>query len=360
MLNFTKLKETYNKYEAYLIPGALLFGFLFDLFTSSVVDFSTAVFFLLGHLLFAGINILAINYFKEKGVRGKLGSYWSFVAPLFVQFSFGNLFSWFLIFYWRSGSFFASWPFLLVFVLLMIGNELGRRFNLRPFVRISVYFFALFSYFNLAFPYLFKALNIAVFFFSGLVSLLLVYAFISFLSKYSKQVKEEKELLWVGIGFVFIFMNILYFANLIPPIPLSLNDVGVYHNIEKAGKNYRVSKQKCQNWDRCIFTKKKEYITGPRETMYLYSAVHAPEDMNLKVAHEWQKYDPDQGWETKTRIPYKIRGGSEGGFRWYSYYLVSEGTWRVSIESKTGQIIGRKKFVVERTDEKPELIDVIK
>lgn len=360
MLNFTRLKELYQEYEAYLIPGALLFGFLFDLFTSSVVNFSTAVLFLLGHLLFVGINIAAINYFKENGPESKITSYWSLLAPLFVQFSFGNLFSWFLIFYTKSGSFFASWPFLLVLVLLMVGNELARRFNIRPFVRISVYFFALFSYFNLAFPYLFKALNVGLFFFSGLLSLLLVYGFVTFLSKHSRQVEKEKELLWLGVGFVFVFMSFLYFANLIPPIPLSLKDVGVYHNIEKTGLDYRVSKQKCQSWDRCIFTRKKEIINAPKETIYLFSAVHAPRNMDIKVAHTWQKYDPDEGWVKKMRIPYKIRGGSKSGFRWYSYYLVSPGRWRVSIESKTGQVIGRKKFVVEESDKTPEMIEVLK
>lgn len=358
---FQKLRDFYKRYERWLIPGALVFGFITDLFTFRALGLGRMMYVFLGHLVFAAVNLGAINYFKERKPRGKIGAYWEFAAPLFVQFSFGNLFNGFLIFYSQSGSFFASWPFLLVFVLLMIGNELARRYQQVPVVQVGVYFFVAFSYFNLVFPYIFKTLGMGIFFASGFLSLFLVVGFVYFLSTYSKQVGREKRKLWFVIGVVFLGMNFLYFANLIPPIPLSIKEAGVYHNVERLNGNYRVVGEKCQRWDRCLFTQKRMHIKKERESIYVFSAIHAPLGMSLKVAHVWKKYDPKKDtWVRKARLTYNIKGGRKGGYRLYTYNVVTPGLWRVSIETKRGQVIGQKSFYVVQSDTPPELIENIK
>jgi len=358
---FYKLKEFYEEYERFLIPAALTLGFITDAFAFQAIGLGNLKYIFLGHLVFIGINIGAINYFKEEPPIRKVEYHWQFLAPLFIQFSFGNLFNGFLIFYFQSGSFFASWPFFLVLGALIVGNEIARRKEVTPLLQIGVYFFTIFAYLNLVFPYTFKSLGLGIFLLSGFLALAIVVGFIYAVSRFSKEIKERKKKLWAVIGAVFVFINVLYFANWIPPIPLSLKDIGVYHNVTKVNNHYDVAAEKCTNWDKCLFTRKKIHITQEGQPIYVFSAVHAPLGMTLKVAHEWNKYDPQENnWSTKTRLDYEIQGGREGGYRLYTYSHVSPGLYRVNIETKNGQVIGRTSFRVVESDKQPEIIEKTK
>ena len=353
-INLGKLKVYYKRYEGVLIPLALFFGFATDILTFRLIEFTTSMLFLLGHLFFAGINIVAINYFKDNLPEMKVTSFWKLFAPLFVQFSFGNLFSGFLIFYSRSGSIFASWPFLLVVAGLLIGNEIARRYDVGPVVQMGAYFFALFAYFNLALPYIFTRLDLLMFLISGFLSLLLIAVFIHLLSGWIESVRKEKRALKITIGIVFLVMNFLYFTNLIPPIPLTLKEVDVYHHIERVNNDYIVITEECDGIIGCRFSRTRRHIFQEREPIYLYSAIYAPAGMTMGITHKWQVYDENEGsWVTEAEIPFDIIGGREMGFRGYSYYTAYPGYGRVSIQTERGQTIGRKSCYLIR-EEGPE------
>ncbi len=347
MERLRKLKNFYNRYERWLIPGALLFGFITDVLTFRFIHFTAAMILLFGHLLFIGTNISIINLYEARKVAGKFFSYWRVLAPLFLQYSFGNLFSAFLIFYSYSGSFYASWPFIIVIVFLMIGNEIFRKYNIRPSIQISVYFFALFSYLNLLLPNLFNDLSTVIFVGSGILSLGLIALFIVILSGYANPVNQKKKLLSFSVGGIFVLMNVFYFFNLIPPIPLSLQDVGAYHDIRRVNDNYKVVTEDCGGWFYCFFYHERRHIPRENQRLYLYSAVFAPEGMELEVSHRWQKLDEENNkWKTIADIPFVVTGGRDIGYRWYTYYNVSPGRWRVVIRTKRGQVIGVKNFYV--------------
>ncbi len=342
-----KLRNFCKKYERCLIPGALVFGFITDVLTFNLVNFTIATIILLLHLILIGANIVVINFYEAQKISGRIFSYWRILAPFSLQYSFGNLFSAFLIFYSNSGSFSASWPFIIVIIFLMIGNEIFRKYNVRPLIQISIYFFAIFSYLNLVFPYIFRSLGPAIFLLSGTISVLIIVSLIKFLSHYISKTEEEKKSLQLSIGLIFLTMNVLYFANLIPPIPLSIKDIGVYHDIKRVNHGYVVETEECRRLDRCILSSEIRHISNQKDTLYLYSAVYAPSGMNLEVVNEWQKYDYNrERWITKAEIPFSIYGGRDEGYRWYSYYYVSPGYFRVNIKTKSGQVIGQKKFHV--------------
>lgn len=347
MKGLRKLKQFYNRYERYLIPGALIFGFITDALTFHLINFTAAMLLLLFHLLFSGVNICVINFYEEKKIKGKIFSYWKILAPLFLQYSFGNLFSAFLIFYSHSGSFFASWPFIIVIIFLMIGNEVFRKYNTKPTIQISVFFFALFSYLNIVFPSILKNLSVFIFLGSGIISLILTYFFITFLSSYAFKVKEKERAIFFLVGSIFLAMNLFYFLNLIPPIPLSVKSSGVYHEVKRVDGGYEVTKESCGNVLKCFLYYDRRYIRSERQVLYLFSAVHAPSGMDLNVVHQWQKFnDEKKRWETIADIPFSIVGGREVGYRWYTYYSVYPGYWRVNIKTEDGKTIGRKNFYV--------------
>ncbi len=347
MKRLKALSHFYNKYERYLIPGALIFGFVTDVLTFRFINFTAAMILLAMHLVLIGSNITVINFYEAKRVSGKFFSYWRVLAPLILQYSFGNLFSAFLIFYSHSGSFFASWPFIITIIFLMVGNEIFRKYNIRPSIQISVYFFALFSYLNLLLPNILSNLSTALFIGSGLLSVIYIILFTDILSRYTVQVKVKKKIIITLVLLIFSLMNIFYFLNLIPPIPLSIKDVGVYHNINRHNQGYIVQTEDCGNLISCFFYHDRRHILSDKQRIYLYSAVFAPSEMSLKVKHQWQRYNNEtKKWETKATIPFEVVGGRDIGYRWYTYYTVSPGYWRVNIKTERGQTIGRKNFYI--------------
>jgi hypothetical protein len=360
MKGLRKLKQFYSRYERYLIPGALIFGFITDVLTFRFINFTVAMSLLFAQLLFIGVNIVVINFHEEKKIAGKFFSYWRVLAPLFLQYSFGNLFSALLIFYSHSGSFFASWPFIIVIVFLMIGNEIFRTYNTRPTIQISVYFFALFSFLNLLFPNILNSLGTKIFLGSGVISLVLIFSFITFLSSYISRVEKRKKTLFFSVGVIFLVMNLFYFLNLIPPIPLSIRNVGVYHEVRRIDNQYEVLGENCGNWLQCFLYHDRRHISTDRQKMYLFSAVYAPEGMELNVVHEWQRFDDEiKRWETIANIPFSVIGGREVGYRWYTYYMVYSGFWRVNIKTNDGKTIGRKNFYIFQNGNTKKVKEVI-
>ncbi len=347
MKRLKQLKEFYAQYERYLIPGALVVGFVTDVLTFRFLNFPLAMTLLAGHLTLIGANIFIINLYEAKKIAGKFFSYWRVLAPLLLQYSFGNLFSAFLIFYSHSGSLFASWPFIVVIIFLMIGNEIFRKYNIRPSIQISVYFFALFSYLNLLLPNIFKDISTAIFLLSSFLSIIYITLFTHILASLTEQVKVKLKVITAAVVSIFIAVNAFYFLNLIPPIPLSLRDVGIYHQIERVNDNYRVATEDCGNFLTCFFYHERRHIKTDRQRIYLYSAIYAPDKMQLDIAHKWRRKNEETNrWETVANIPFSVTGGRDIGYRWYTFYTVYPGQWRVDIKTEKGQIIGVKNFYI--------------
>jgi len=156
---------------------------------------------------------------------------------------------------------------------------------------------------------------------------------------------ESKRMVLLPIIGIFIIVNFLYFTNLIPPIPLSLKDAGVYHYIQKRSDgNYNVVYES-HGW-RDNFKFYEDFRQSPESPVYAYSAVFSPRGLNITIVHEWQHYD-EQGkkWITEREINLPVVGGRDGGFRTYSMRTnISAGKWRVNIKTQDGKTIGRLRF----------------
>ncbi len=229
----------------------------------------------------------------------------------------------------------------------MIGNEVFRKYNVRPTIQVGVYFFALFSYLNILLPNLLRDLGADIFLASGVLALFVVILFIYMLSLHTFRVEKGKGRLLLCVATIFLFMNFLYFSNFIPPIPLSIREAGVYHEIERVNGNYYALTEKSGSYLEYILLRKRRHIEEERESIYIFSAVHAPEDMRLDVQHEWQVFDENErSFITVAEIPFEVTGGREEGYSWFTYYNAYPGRWRVNIRTGEGQIIGREDFYV--------------
>ena len=61
---------------------------------------------------------------------------------------------------------------------------------------------------------------------------------------------------------------------------------------------------------------------------------------------------PDKPFTHADKIPLKISGGREGGYRLYTFkQRLDPGDWRVDVEAEDGRVIGRVSVIVEERGE---------
>jgi hypothetical protein len=362
-MSFIKItRDWYGRFERPISSISLVAGFLFDALTLKRVDTFWENFWIVGHLLIVGIFI-ALIHLKESEVGdekdpGK-AHFW-FVNIL--QFFFGGLLSTFLVFYFRSADIFVTWPFLVLLALAFIANESLKRHYLRFSFQISLFFLSIYSFAIFVVPVILHQIGPRIFLLSGLVSLAFITIFILILFLFIRdRFNESKKLILFLILGIWGFVNFLYFTNLIPPIPLSLKDAGVYHSILKnENGNYTVTYED-YGWKGYfnLYPNFKETAGSP---VYAYSAIFSPKNLNLTIVHEWQYYDKTKNkWITDFVINLPVVGGRDGGFRTYSERSnLAPGKWRVNIKTTLGQTIGHLRFKILSVDTEPILANDLK
>jgi len=345
---FELIINFYDKHERHISSVALLGGFVFDNFTLQRIDLLFENLVIIFYLVLSGGGVVLRNYLDECPPKSKFFKKVYDFLPLFIQFAFGGLFSGFFIFYSRSVTLSSSWPFVLMLLILLIGNEFFKKQYQRMTFQMSVYFVAIFSFLIFFIPILIKNISPLAFILSGVLSLLVIYLFILGLKKIVP-IKYNKSRINLrnSVVSIFILINVLYFSNLIPPIPLSLKDAGVYHNIQRVNGSYLVTDEDTK-WYKEIFKRDTIYL-NQKEGAYVFSSVFAPTDLNIKVVHDWQYFDEEKDeWTSTGEISFPILGGRDGGYRGFSKKEnVFTGKWGVDIETERDQIIGRVRFNIE-------------
>ncbi len=339
----------YGRYERPISSLSLVLGFVFDAITLRRVDTVFENIWILGHLVIIGIFIVLIHMRELEEGDEKNPSKAHFWYVNILQFFFGGTLSAYLVLYFRSTEISSSWPFILLLALAFIANESLKRHYVRLSFQISLFFISIYSFAIFLLPILLHKIGTEIFLLGGAISLGIITVFVSTLfyfikDKVKKERYEGKRIIFSMILGIFALINILYFTNLIPPIPLSLKDAGVYNLIQKTSAGYQVTYED-RGW-RDYFKIYPEFKLVPGMPAYVYSAVFSPKDLNLTIIHEWQHYDEIQKkWKTESIVRLPVFGGRDGGFRTYSMKSsMMAGKWRVNIKTQDGLIIGRKRF----------------
>lgn len=340
-----ELKDWYEKYERRFSTITLAFGFVFDSLTLQRIDALRENLWLAMNLVLAGVLLVLIN--REKEPIGQ-GTWKHFFLFSLLQFSFGALLGGFFIFYFQSATIAAAWPFLLLLVGAMVANELFTKRYALLALHFSFLYLSIFAFSIFLLPLLIHSVGVAIFLLSGGVSLAVIglYA-LAFKYFAPHKFAGGKEYLQYAVAAIFISLNLLYFTNLIPPIPLSLKDAGVYHSLgRRTDGSYVVSGEERGFFSFFRLRETIQWRTG--SPLYAYSAVYLPAAINTSIVHEWQYKDERTGrWTTSTRISLPLSGGRPGGFRTYSTKSnLTPGLWRVNVATPRGALIGRISFRV--------------
>jgi len=353
-------EELAEWYMRYVSPLSLIAGFILDtLFLARRVDLFLTNALLFSYLLIAAFGILLINLIQNGHLRHHLYLKALPLLPVVAQFAFGGLFSAYLSLYSRSAAVSVSWIFIVVLVVLIIGNERFAHFYARPLVQISLYFTVLFSFLSFFLPVIFREIGPWMFLGSGVVALVIMGAFLALLFKLIPEMREHRGRSMRTIGVIFIVFNVLYFTNAIPPLPLALKGAGVYHSIVKTGSGSYTLMGEAIPWYERYFNYAPTFHATPDAPVFVLSSVFAPSGLTTKILHEWQFYNPEQKeWRTTNTVAFPIQGGRDGGYRGYSQKIdPAAGKWRVNVITQYGQLIGRIAFTVVEAVVVPTLVE---
>lgn len=335
--------EFAERYERHIGVGALVFGFVFDTLTLGRPDQLFGNLVLTGYLLISAGCILFLTIATRRGVEIP-----PVVALVLLQFSFGNLAGGLLVLYGQSGTFEGSLLFFLVLGSFIVGNEFLRQRYARLNFNITAWFFLLLAYLALVVPVVVRHLGVLVFLLSGIVAFGFLTVFLFALYRISPVSFEGmKRKLALYLGGVFLFYNALYFLNIIPPVPLSLQSIGIYHSLARTGEEYTGTFEKPRFYE--IFRSTHgTFAFTPGTSAYCFSSVFAPSGLSTPIRHRWERYSEPLGkWQTVTLLSFSIEGGRYSGYRGYSEKTgLSPGKWRCSVETERGALIGRTTFSV--------------
>jgi hypothetical protein len=270
-----------------------------------------------------------------------------------VHFLLGALLNLYAIFYFKSSSLLVSFGFLGVLVAVLLANELKRikSFGLSiKFVLLSLCFL---SFSACVVPVLVGYIGLVVFLLSILLGCVPLLAAASWVRRKTpeKSTLSRRQIL-VPLGGVVIGFLVFYLFRLIPPVPLSIPFMGVYHNVEKTEAGYRLRHER-PRW-RFWHNGDQDFVAQPGDKVYVFFRIFSPARFSDEVRMRWHWKDPTRGWTLHDDIPIRIVGGREQGFRGYGVKSKYQpGEWKVQVETTDGREIGRMYFDLALAPEGP-------
>lgn len=339
------IQEFIRKHDRKISASALLAGFLWDALTLTRIDYFFEVLVLGTHTSLIITWILLINIIEGKNLSGWFFRNIRSVAPILMQVSFGALFSALTIFYIKSASITTTLIFVAILLGLLVGNEFFRQKYQKLIFQFSVLFIAIVSFFALYIPVLVGSVGAWVFVLANVSAVLSIIILLQFLKFFvPERVLSSRKGLTRSIASIVIILQLLYFSNIIPPVPLALKDKGVYHDVYRSGISYVGTSEEESLLEKIIPGKTIKYVEG--ESISVYSAIFAPAGLSTEIAHSWEYYNTKEGsWIPQGKIHFSIQGGRDDGFRVFSEKSnLLEGKWRVKVVTKRDQVLGKINF----------------
>ncbi len=317
-------------------------GFAFDAFMIRRID-DVKVLVQQGlYLVACGILLGTIVVRRERAHR------WTEPA---LHFMLGTLLNAYALFYVKSGSGVAVVLFLAVISALLLVNELPgiRRFG--PVVLYGLYGFSLTSYLAYLYPMLFGRIRPWMFVLAVATSAVPLTLVGYFHTRAGDRPQVVRHALIPSLAVQGLLLT-LYFLGLIPPVPLSLMEIGIYHDVSRQPDgSYRVS-YLSPSWYKVWIRDDIVFRAQQGDRIYTFFRVFAPRGFRDDVRVAWLYRPAGGGWTSAGDLPIAVTGGREGGYRGFSYKQAwRPGDWRIVVRSIDGREIGRRTFVV-RADER--------
>jgi hypothetical protein len=336
-----------HQYERHLSAVSMAGGYAFDSYSFGRIDHASTHIVFLGYLGVAGVAIAVSHRLESRPPERQPSERTRTILTAVTQFALGCLLSGFCVFYLRSASLWASWPYLLLLAGIFIGNEFFKKYTTRFTLSLLLYFFALLSYAILVVPVLIAMIGNVAFVASGIAALGFFWFYADVLAWLGRERwRVVRTQILAGVMAIYAAVNVFYFVKILPPLPLALADAGIYHSVKKVGNVYQAVAEP-QPWT-TFWGQPQQLHLLPTEKLYLYASVFAPGRLATVIVHRWEWFDPaSRKWLFQSKVAFPIKGGRDAGYRAYSIKSKPRaGDWRVNITTGDGRPLGRIRFAV--------------
>ncbi|HLW14858.1 MAG TPA: DUF2914 domain-containing protein [Flavobacteriaceae bacterium] len=339
----SRFRSFIQKHEKSFLVVFFIGGFVFDSLTLGRIDRTYDLTVLCSHMTFLTVTLYLYNLVDDGRWDNTILERFQMYFPLAIQFFFGGLSSAYVIFFSRSVSFTKTLSFFIILVALLLANEMLKKRISNKYFQFSLYFFVNFTFFTFMVPVFVKDMNTTIFISSGVISLVFTILLITFIYRKSPSTRAEvniAKLFRIILG-IYAMLNVFYFTNLIPPVPLALNSGMVAHKVQKENNSYIVTYEQ-DDWYIFWRDHRIKFIHEPGERVFIFTSIFAPTEIKKSIYHRWKWYDEStKKWAVSDRINYGIAGGRDGGFRGYTYKdNVTPGLWKVDVITEEGLILG--------------------
>ena len=345
----------------HLLKWNLLFfvaGFAFDVFaTRAGVDHTLMIVQQVVYLAIIG-GILYVDFVRDAQPEALpmprwIERLWQYRSLVF-HFCLGTLMNLYSIFFLMSASLFSSIAFVVILFGAIVLNELQavRRRGLD--VKVAFYVLCIFCFWSLLIPIVLHSISRLTFLLSFAATLAVLAGFMSALRRRIGRAPLVRRLLSPGLAVSVLFL-LMYMIGLIPPVPIAARTLGVYHRVERAGEEFRLFYE--PSWWRPWRSDDRRFVAEPGDAVHVFFAIFAPTRFDDTVFVRWSFLDRTSRWQDSDRIPIRITGGRETGFRGVATkenYVA--GDWRVIVETRDGREIARLRFTITKAEATPERV----
>ncbi len=342
----------YRKYQHYLkhtTTALFLFGFLTDMILLPDVNNPITKYIGLSYIVAIGGLIAFREWIIARNTASEKERKFFSLSSFGIAYFSGAALSFVFVYGLRSAALAVSWPLFLILVLCMIANEFFATHTYRFALDIMVLFIALVFYVLFNAPFIVNTQNNFVFLVSIIISIVVALIYVTLISSISETSEEETPKMYaLGIG-IPMFIGMLYMLNMIPGVPLSLTEGGVYHNVKRTENNMYIVEEEKEDRMFSFLRTKVHTISDTQNDIFFLSAIRAPKNMTAPITHVWEYYDEKGNWVESTVIPFTLSGGREDGYRAYSHKEnIFEGLWRVTVKVDDKRIVGRVRFYIKK------------
>ncbi len=333
-------------------------GFLFDVVLLHRIDSTPLLIHQGSYLVLTSLLVFVDHRITSRGKEpegfwGKVASYRLWVMHFFL----GTLLNAFIVFYFRASSGFYGLVFICVLAAVIVANELPQFRSRGPVVRVALLSFSITSYLAYLLPVLVGKLRPWQYLVAVLLGSLATYGLWRVFRRFTEDPGWTVQRAVVPGLVVQGLLLVLYFAEVIPPVPLSVKHIGVYYGVEvdksePGRRHYLLKFQKAPFWKFWAKTR-DELLVGPQDKAWAFVRIFAPARFQDDVTFAWDFDDPQKGW-----IPWgkpfstALSGGNEEGFRTFANTTPSRaGTYRVRVLTADAREIGRETFDVKLSAE---------
>lgn len=324
-------------------------GVAFDFLTMQRIDARTDL--AIQCLYLAGLTGLLVYQHREVtgtwAAVGRAGRLWRYNVEA-LHFLYGGLLSAYTVLYFRSSTTARPAVFLGLLAGAMAVNEVPRVRQLGHPLRLGLYTFCVFSFLNYFVPIVVGRIDASVFLLSLVAAAALVWPVAGLLASSAPDRAGARARMFAPAIGVLAVIGALHALRLIPPVPLSVQFQGVFHDVRRDGPRFTLVYAKPQGqpfWRHDA----RPFERRPGDRMFYFARVFAPGGFHHRVLIRWEAFDTARGaWTTTDQIPLDVSGGRAQGFRGTAVKAnFAAGRWRITAETEDGRAIATLTFDVE-------------